>query len=422
MSTSAAPPAASPASDDPATGPEPWSAVFALGVTQIASWGSIYYGFSVLMDPMQAALRTSKDAVVGAFCLALLLSGLAAPAVGRTIDRVGGRRLMTAGSIAAALFFAWLSRASSVVELYVIWAGLGLAMAATLYDPAFAVLVRAFHTHHRKAITTLTLFGGLASTVFWPLTQALVTRLGWRDAALGLALVNLLVCAPIHFLCLPRDQARARPPQAAAAPRGLGGSVWSPALMLVAAAFTASGVVVSAVSVHLLSLLTQRGLTPGQAAMVGAVIGPMQVAGRIAEFGLKGRVSARGVGIAVFAMLPLSMLVLMLAGGSAGLAVLFAVLYGASNGVMTIVRGTLPAELFGRERYGEINGAIAAPALFARASGPLVASLALGLAGGYGGVLWALLVAALLATACFLAVKPRTGRAPAASVSERLIP
>ncbi len=390
---------------------EPWSLVVALGFTQIISWGSMFYGFAVLMDPMQAALGASKEAVVGAYCLALLISGLASSFVGRTIDRIGGRSIMSAGSLAAGLLFAWLSRVTSVTELYVVWAGIGLAMAATLYDPAFAVLVRAFRSNYRKAITALTLFGGLASTVFWPLTQWLTAELGWRDAALTLGAINLLICLPLHAIFVPPNLSAGSvsPGNASsntAASPGFRALLRTPNFLAVAAAFTAGAAVLSAISVHLLSLLMQRGLTPGEAAMIGALIGPVQVAGRIVEFGVAQRVSARAVGAVVFALLPLSLLILLASGDSLWLCAAFALLYGISIGVMTIVRGTIPAELFGTAHYGAINGAIATPVLIAKASSPLIASLMFSTYGNYSMMLGGVLAMALLAALTFSAIRP----------------
>jgi len=387
---------------------EPWPLIFALGVTQIISWGSMFYGFAVLMDPMQTALAISKETVVGAYCLALLLSGVASSFVGRTIDRIGGRTIMTLGSLAAATLFVCLSCATNVVELYLVWAGLGLAMAATLYDPAFAVVVHAFRGNHRKAITVLTLFGGVASTVFWPLTQYLVQHLGWRDAVLSLGLINLLICAPLHAWYVPLRPVLGEKLTTAASARNpdFAAMLCMPNFLAVTAAFTAAAAVMSVIAVHLLSLLTQRGLTPAQAAMVGALIGPMQVAGRIIEFGFARRVSARLVGTVVFVLLPLSLLVLMFSDDSLWLCATFAALYGISNGVMTIVRGTLPVELFGAAHYGAINGTIATPVLIAKASSPIIASLAFSAFAGYDFMLIGIVGLAIVAALTFSKVNP----------------
>ncbi|HEY0818926.1 MAG TPA: MFS transporter, partial [Rhizobacter sp.] len=181
-----------------------WRVVLALGVTQIVSWGSIYYAFSLLIDPLALAVAADKPTVVGAFSVALLVAGLASAPVGLMIDRHGGRWVMAGGSLLAGACLAALAQVQSVTGLYGLFVGLGLGMAATLYDPAFAVLGQVFRERQRQAITALTLFGGFASTVFWPLTQMLIDGRGWRDALLVLALLNLCMCVPLHLFVLPR--------------------------------------------------------------------------------------------------------------------------------------------------------------------------------------------------------------------------
>ena len=357
--------------------PEPLGAVLALGITQITAWGSIYYLFPLVMEPLQEALGASKSAVVGAFTGALLLSGLLAPVVGRFIDRRGGRALMAAGSLLAALSLAALGHVNSLTQLYVVWALLGVAMAGTLYEPAFAVLTRAFVTNHRRAIAVLTLFGGFASTVFWPLGQVLINAFGWREAAMIFGGINLLVCVPLHLTVLPKGDPRTV--SAAGDPgtsRSLGEAVRDPTFHLLAAAFTANAFVFSAMSVHLLAMLVAKGFSATQAATLGALIGPMQVLGRLSEMSVGQRLAPSSVGALAMALLPASVLLFVFAGDSTWSFIIFAVLYGAGNGVMTIVRGTVPVELYGRDHYGAVNGAMAAPVLIAKAFGPLAAAVA----------------------------------------------
>jgi hypothetical protein len=155
------------------------------------------------MEPLQGALGASRSTVVGAFTVSVLISGLLAPVVGRAIDRRGGRWLMTGASLLASAGLAALGQATSLLQLYLVWIVLGVAMAGTLYEPAFAVLTRAFVTHHRRAIAVLTLFGGFASTVFWPLGQALIGEFGWRSTAMIFCALNLVVCVPLHLFALP---------------------------------------------------------------------------------------------------------------------------------------------------------------------------------------------------------------------------
>lgn len=392
---------AATAGDDPAAG---WPLVVALGITQIIAWGSIYYGFALLLDPLQQALGADRTTIVGAFSAALLVSGLLATVVGRTIDRIGGRTVMTAGSVAGGLLLALLSRVESVGALYAVWIGLGAAMAATLYEPAFAVLTQVFRAGYRRAITLLTLFGGFASTVFWPLATAPIERYGWRDALLVLAALNLFVCAPLHARLLPRAGRCAMAARCDEAPsRTLDEVLADRSFHLLAFAFLAHALVVAALGVHLIAMLAAKGLTPLAAAGVGAMVGPMQVLGRLAEFAASRRTSAVQVGRVAVLLQPLALLAFLFADGRWWMLALFALLYGAANGALTVVRGTVPVELYGRAHYGAVTGALATPGLLARAAGPLVAAAIAALPGGYTAALWTLVALAAAAAVAFFA-------------------
>ena len=391
-----------------------WQLLVALGVTQIVSWGSIYYAFALLLEPLQRDLGAGKSEVAGAFSVALLVSGLGATAVGRTIDRVGGRWVMTLGSLIAALLLAALSQVQSLPVLYLIWVGLGVAMAATLYEPAFVVIAQVYRLNYRRALTVLTLFGGFASTVFWPITTWLIERCGWREAVLWLATINLLVCVPLHFALLPKTSGAA-----ALAPQAEGGTarlrLWGDrrfrALTL---AFLAHYVVVSAIAAHLISLLLARGMSPAAAAGVGALIGPMQVAGRVVEFGASRWLTVGQVGRVAAIAMPMSLLALLWADTRVLWLTAFAVLFGAGNGAMTVIRGALPVEMYGRDHYGAIAGALATPGLLARAVGPIFAALLWSALGGYErATVVLILVAAAGATAFAVATRaPGTSPAP----------
>lgn len=393
---------------DPAAG---WPLVVALGITQIIAWGSIYYGFALLLDPLRQALAADRTTIVGAFSAALLVSGVLATVVGRTIDRIGGRAVMTAGSIAGGVLLALLSRVESVGALYAVWIGLGAAMAATLYEPAFAVLTQVLRAGYRRAITLLTLFGGFASTVFWPLATALIERNGWRDALLVLAALNLAVCAPLHAWLLPRGGRRdgASSRSAGADSRTLGEVLADRSFYLLAFAFLAHALVVAAMGVHLIAMLVAKGLTPLAAAGVGAMVGPMQVLGRLTEFAASRRMSAVQVGRVAVLLQPLALLAFLFAGGGWWMLALFAFLYGAGNGALTIVRGTVPVELYGREHYGAVTGALATPGLLARAAGPLVAAAIAALPGGYTAALWTMIALGAAAAAAFYAAAAASG-------------
>ena len=384
--------------------------ICALGIAQIISWGSIYYAFSFLITPLMEASGGDKPTVFAAFSLGLLVSGLLSAPVGALIDRIGGRGVMTGGSLAGAALLGLLTQVQSVAALYLVWAALGAVMAATLYDPAFAVITRLFASNYRRAITTLTLFGGFASTVFWPLTQFLIAELGWRNTLLVLAMLNLAVCAPLHWRVLPGADRAGRARSATAAPSGaLRAALRTPLFYLLTLAFTGNSLVFSATQVHMMSMLQEKELSAASAALVGAMIGPMQVTGRVLELAFGSRLSASMVGILAMAFLPLSLWVLGVAGLDWPLLVTFAAIYGIGNGAMTIVRGAIPAELFGREAYGAINGAMAAPVTIAKAAGPLVAALLYAWLGGYDRTLLVLLVIGAVSTVVFV-VSTRASR------------
>jgi predicted MFS family arabinose efflux permease len=356
-----------------------WRTVSLLGVAQIISWGSLYYTLTVLAAPIRAELGLSELTIFGAFTLGQLLSGLAAPWVGRQIDRAGGRRVMTLGSLIAALALTVVALAREPILFTMGWMLAGLAMAACLYDPAFASLYQIAPDRYRRSVTGLTLFGGFASTVFWPLSHALAEAWGWRAALLIFAGLHLLICVPVHRLALPaihdgHISTRAASPSArsfAADPR----FAW------LAAMFAAATFVFSALSAYMIPALGTRGFSVDQAVWIGALIGPMQVLARIIEWFFAGRISAIGVGYAACVLALLGMLLLNFIPGAIGFGVLFAMCYGASNGILTIARGTVPAELFGSQQQGALLGALARPSFFAKALAP--ALFAAGLSAGF---------------------------------------
>ena len=401
------------ASMNPATR-DPWGAVWALGATQIAAWGSIYYSFALLMEPLQSALGASKSAVVGAFSLSLFASGLLAPVVGRLIDRSGGRWIMAGGSALGGAALCALAFVTTLTQLYLVWAALGAAMAATLYDPAFAVLTQAFRTNYRRAITALTLLGGFASTIFWPVTAYLIDRYGWRDAMLTLGLLQFVVCVPLHFFALPRRHGlRTASKAEARSDATLREVLRDRTFYFLCLSFTANALVFSAMSVHMLAMLEVKGLTVIEAALIGALVGPMQVLGRLVQMMSERHTSPARVGLIAMGLLPVSLILFAIGNGSLALFALFALLYGGGNGVMTIVRGTIPAELYGRTNYGAVNGAMAAPVLIAKALGPLAAAMVWAISGGYDGVGFALVAIGSSSLVFFLFAMRLRGRAAA---------
>src|SRR5450432_986804 len=187
-----------------------------LGLTQIISWGALYYSIGVLGASMRAELGLSAGALFGAYSLSLLLSALAAPIAGRAIDRYGGRQVMSVGSVIAALALFAIAHAHSTVSFYAAWSLAGVAMAMTLYDAAFATLSQHSGTSYRSALTALTLMGGLASTVFWPLSLKGLEWFGWRDTISAFALLQLAICLPLHLAFVPRSVSPTVPGKAGA--------------------------------------------------------------------------------------------------------------------------------------------------------------------------------------------------------------
>jgi hypothetical protein len=254
------------------------------------------------------------------------------------------------------------------------WLLAGVAMSACLYDPAFATLHQISGTSYRRAVTALTLFGGFASTVFWPLSQYLLDEIGWREAFGVYAGLHLFVCLPVHLLLVPRMPAAhaaavvpAALPEARVGDRAVFG--WL-ATALALAAFMGT-----AMAAHVIDLLTATGLTARDAVLVGSLIGPMQVAGRVMEFAFGRNMRALAVGTLAFALMAASLALFTQVHGVWIVALAFAMIYGWSNGVMTIVRGTVPAELFGPKGYGALLGRLARPQFILKSSAPLALTL-----------------------------------------------
>jgi MFS family permease len=342
--------------------------VSALGVAQIVSWGSLFYAIGVLGPAMRSELGVSELFLFGAFTAGLLVSGTLAPAAGRAIDRRGGRFVLSVGSVLAIIAMALLAVAPNPSVMVLGWLVAGASMAACLYDPAFATLSQHAGARYRRAVTALTLFGGFASTVFWPLSHLLLEAWGWRITFAIYAGMHLFICLPIHWLFVPKHSRITRDEAADDAPAG--SSLADVRLHWLTASFALATFVFGVIAVHLVSLLTSAGLTPAQAVTVSMLVGPMQVAGRVIEMGVSGRVRAVTVGMVAFALMLLSLLALISVEGFGIAAIVFVVAYGWGNGVLTIVKGTAPAELFGREGLGALLGHLSRAGLYAKAVAP----------------------------------------------------
>jgi hypothetical protein len=351
----------------------PWRAVLVLGVTEILAWGTIFYP-PVLTVPLIAHERGwSMTFAMGGFSLALLTAGLVSPRVGLLIDRHGGHRVMSIGSLLAAFGLALIVYADHPAAYLAVWMLLGVATAATLYDPAFATLGRIFGIAARRPITALTLAGGFASTVSWPVTHLLLNAVGWRGTYLVYAAVLALVAAPLHAFALPRTRASAAArsdPSAQAPITVLPPTGWP--FLLVAAAFAAYAFVPSGLSAHLLAIFARAGIDAATVVAIGALFGPAQVAARICELMVARRIHPLFVARFAVAMLLAAFALLALFGLSVATAAAFAVMFGMANGLLTIARGAVPLALFGAAGYGHLMGRIGGPYLIMQAVAPLV--------------------------------------------------
>lgn len=390
----------------------PWRAVSVLGVTQILAWGILFYP-PVLTMPLIAADRGwSLAFAMGGFSLALLVSGFVAPTIGGLIDRFGGHVVMAAGSLVGASGLVLLVHASNPFLYMAVWVLLGVAISANLYDPAFATLGRIFGVAARRPITTLTFAGGFASTVSWPATQMLLSMTDWRTTYLVYAGVLAFVAAPLHAFLLPRSRMaavpaaedKAAPPKAVLPSNGI-------AFLLVAAGFAIYAFVPSGLAAHLLAMFGRAGIDASTAVLIGALFGPAQVAARLCEFVFAGNKHPLAVARFALTLLVASFGLAALFGFSVPVAVAFAVMFGAANGLMTIARGAVPLALFGAAGYGRVLGRIAKPFQIMQAIAPVILAFVI----ERGSDLWGLALTAacaLIALACLLAIRrPGNGKA-----------
>lgn len=342
-----------------------------IGTAQILAWGSSYYLTAVLAGPVSADTGWPLSWVVGALSMGLLVSGLASPRVGRLIDRRGGRPVLAASACLLSLGLLGIGLAPTLPFFVAAWVVIGLGMGCGLYDPAFSTLGRLYGDTARGAITHVTLFGGLASTVCWPLSAFLVEHAGWRGTCLAYAAIHVAVVLPLYLWGLPREEQRKTHHSAAVGtpPPGHVRPDQRVAFVLLAAGFTLAAVIMTVIAVHLLTLLQSRGIALAAAVGFGALLGPSQVGARVLEM-LLGRSTHPMWSLlasAVLVAVGLAMLV-----GAPGVAAAGIVLYGAGSGIRSIARGTVPLALFGREGYAVLMGRIAMPTLVAQAASPSI--------------------------------------------------
>jgi MFS family permease len=377
-----------------------WWMVAGLSITELASWGALVYTFAVLAVPMHARLGWSPAQLNGAYTAGVAVSGVAAVPVGRWLQRHGARGLMTTGSLLAVAALAGWSQVRALPEFYACFIVAGLAMAATLYEPAFAVTAAWFTRHRASAVLALTIAGGLASTVFVPLAGALIAARGWRGALLILAAIMAVITLPIHAFLLrrwpsdlglhpdgetpgpdapqqtpPGDRARRREPAA-----GKTAITRRASFRWIVVSMMANTAGKLAVTVTLVACLAGRGYSLSHATLAAGAAGLLQVAGRIAATWLRRRIPQHRTAIVLFTAQGLALPVPLLTSGhgptatiSVALLVLF---FGLAYGMPDLLRGTLVADYYGPQHYARINGVLSAFVVAARTTGPLLAGIA----------------------------------------------
>ncbi len=396
-----------PEAEAPGPGFRGWWIAGGLGVTVAVAYGVLSYAFPVFIDPMSAELGWSQATITGAFSLATLMAGLAAVPTGIAVDRIGPRAVMVSGTLMGTLALVLWSQTASVGGFYLAAGLMGLAMATTFYEPAFAVAARWFSRFRGRALTVLTVVGGLSSIIFVPLASLLVEVHGWRPTLLVLGGVLAGVTLPIHGLLTrnapeevglgtdgdhlaptlpsPSDAALPRDPPPTSPPAASRGSfAW------LAASFGMSAAVSTAIAIHFIPLLLERGYSLPVAGTLMGVLGLMALPGRLLIAPRMDRRSAVGVSGGVLAMMGVGLLVLTALPNSVGIWS-FIVLFGAGAGVLTPARGALIAELYGSASYGTLSGALALPVALSRAAAPVGGSLLYAASGDYRTVLLALL-------------------------------
>ena len=358
--------------------------VNALGLTQITAWGTSYYCLGVLAKPIAADTGWSTGTIFLGFSVALVVMGLISTWVGRLIDRVGARAVMSIGTVIVSAGLLALSQVHSVATYIAIWAMLGVGMRFCLYDAAFAALVQAVPSRGRAAISYLTLYGAYASTIFWVIGHYLNDAYGWRGTLLIFAAINLVVCLPLNWFGLTWRETPVPPSAAAAAAKPtttvpdepvLEGRLRLIGIALFALIMSLNGFVFGVVSLQLVPLLEAAGLAGAIAVWVASLKGHGQFAGRLVEIFFAKNLKAMTVARIAIGALPGALVLLMLAHGELMLLVAFTMLLGASQGVITIVRGAVPLALFGAKGYGAVLGLIATPILLVNAFSPTVFAL-----------------------------------------------
>jgi MFS family permease len=343
--------------------------IVALGTTQTLAWASSYYLPAILADPIGRDLGVSSNWIFAAFSASLVISALLGPRVGRQIDLVGGRSVLSMSNLLLAAGLALLGFTTSIPVLVVAWILLGVGMGFGLYDAAFAALGRIYGHAARGPITGITLMAGFASTVGWPLTAWGLGTIGWRDTCFAWALAHILIGLPINFFMMPAVKGASAAVAASVKPH----IPIDRTMVLLAFTFAAAWTVTGAMAAHMPRILEAAGATTVQAVAAGALFGPAQVVARIIEASFLSRYHPLLSTRLACLTHPIGAAILAVMGGAVSSA--FAIFFGLGNGILTIARGTLPLAIFGPKDYGYRLGIIGAPARMAQAAAPLAFGL-----------------------------------------------
>ncbi len=382
-------------------------AVCTIGTVQIIVWGTSFYSLGVLGKPIVADTGWANGLVFAGLTVGLLVSAVISTAVGSAIDRFGARAVMSLGCVMLAATLVGVAHARDEYTYLAAWSAVGVAMRLTLYDAAFAAMVQVSPNNGRRAIAFLTLFGGFASTVFWIIGHELVVAYGWRQTYLIFAVLNLVVCMPLCWFGLARREPETIAGAAAAensknpahhtAP--LEGRARRIAMVLFCVVMSGNALIFGVGAVHLVGLIEAAGVATGLAVTIASFKGIAQVAGRVWEIVWGKNIAPIGIGRIAIGLLPISLLVLLFSGADWTTAAVFTIIFGLSNGIVTVARGAVPLALFGADGYGKVLGIIATPFLIFNALSPMLFAFVVD-AWGYRVGTWILFALAIASMAC----------------------
>lgn len=388
-----------------------FATISALGLTQVIGYGTLYYSFSIIAPDIAKDLGITLEQVFGVFSVSLFVGGLSAPIIGKQMDRIGAATILTVGSLLSALTLVLCAWSPSVAVFALAIVLVEISSGMVQYQAAFAALVESDPKTASRSITYLTLIGGFASTIFWPISAALMGYLSWREIYLVFAALNLIVCMPLHFWMMRKGKAvsangavRDREQVIGAIPpEGRRG-----AMIVVSAAFAILGFTLASILAHMVPMLGSLGLGT-TAVVVGSLFGPAQVLSRLINMIFGTRLSPPMLAVISAALMVIGIVILGLSRSWLPGAVAFAICLGLGSGINSIAQGSLPLYLFGSDGYGAITGKMAAARLALGAAAPFVFALAMEQL-GIGLSLFATAALGMVGMAAFASVAMATKR------------